>query len=389
MKIVHLIDYYQPQVGYQEYFLAKEHVKSGHQTYVVTSDRYHNFPDYDSVYAPLLGQRIVGEGIKIEQGIKTIRLKSMEIPKTNLIFLLDLYKTIRDLKPDLVLCHGVYSLTSLRIAKIKVKMDFKLIYDTHAASFNTDFNRSFLRKIYHFIYKVIFMGSILKNADSIFAVGQAEQEYVCRDLNLPKEEVPIIRLGVDTKLFRYLVKLRNEIRSTLKIKNGATVIIFTGKITQDKEVHVLVEALEKIPPKKIVLLLIGGGPPDYLNKIKKIAVKTRLIHLPFVENNKLPGFYSASDIAVWPGDSSIAILEAMSCRLPVVLPDYFGTAYLNASPGIIRFRRSNYHHLFQKIKLLAYNQDLISKLGLINRRFVVKNLSWNKIAREILLIPKR
>ena len=78
----------------------------------------------------------------------------------------------------------------------------------------------------------------MKNGDSIFGVGQAEQEYVCRDLNLPKEEVPIIRLGVDTKLFRYLVKLRNEIRSKLKIKNDATVIVLTGKITQDKEVHV-------------------------------------------------------------------------------------------------------------------------------------------------------
>lgn len=40
MKIVHVIDYFQPRLGYQETFLAKEHPKLGHEVYVVTSDRY-------------------------------------------------------------------------------------------------------------------------------------------------------------------------------------------------------------------------------------------------------------------------------------------------------------------------------------------------------------
>jgi hypothetical protein len=40
MKIVHIVDYFQPVLGYQEAFLAKEHAKLGHEVFVITSDRY-------------------------------------------------------------------------------------------------------------------------------------------------------------------------------------------------------------------------------------------------------------------------------------------------------------------------------------------------------------
>ena len=40
MKIVHVIDYFQPMVGYHETFLDKEHARMGHDVYIIRSDRY-------------------------------------------------------------------------------------------------------------------------------------------------------------------------------------------------------------------------------------------------------------------------------------------------------------------------------------------------------------
>ena len=40
MKIIHVVDYFQPILGYQEVFLAKEQAKLGHDVVVITSDRY-------------------------------------------------------------------------------------------------------------------------------------------------------------------------------------------------------------------------------------------------------------------------------------------------------------------------------------------------------------
>lgn len=387
MRIVHLIDYYQPRVGYQEYFLAREHARLGLETYVVTSDRYFPFPNYDNTYRKLLGPRFAGYGEENSEGINIIRLKSAELPGTNLILLKHLKKTLHKIKPDLVLCHGIYSFTSFLISKYKKTNSFNLVFDNHAAAFNTDFNKSLPARFYHFLFKTFFAHSIINNADKIFAIGEAERDFICHDLGLPEKKIPIIRLGVDTALFRYSARIRKEIRSKYKIKDSSKVIIFTGKISPNKKVYFLAEALERISKGSLVLLLIGGGPDDYLNKIKKITDKTRLIHLAFIDNNKLPGFYSAADLAVWPGDSSIAILEAMSCRLPLILPVWQGTEFLDKSEGIIRFNRNSAFDLLHKIKYLTYNRDLSRKSGYLNQQYVRKYLDWKKIAREILHPP--
>lgn len=384
MKIVHLIDYYQPQVGYQEYFLAREHARLGFKTYVVTSDRYFPFPDYDRIYKGILGNRLSGAGEKKEMGINIIRLKSRETPGSNLIFLTGLKNKLTDIKPDLVICHGVYSLTSYLISTLKKDLKFKLIYDNHAAAFNTDFNRSLSRKIYHYFYKTFFAGSIIKNADKIFAIGEAEQDFIVNDLDLQKQQIPIVRLGVDSDLFKFSAQNRKKIRSKYNINDNTPVIVFTGKITPNKDVHVLINALKKLSTKDIVLLLIGNGPVEYLNKLKKSASYTRIIHLPFIENKKLPLYFSASDIAVYPGDFTISVLEAMSCSLPVILPYWSGSSYLDKSGGINSFRRRNNQALFKILSSLVYNKNLIRDFGRRNRNFIRGNYSWEKIAIKTL-----
>jgi hypothetical protein len=74
MKIVHLIDYFQPVLGYQEAFLAREQLRLGNEVTVVTSDRYAPFPDYMNTVYPLLGERIRAPGRFIEEGIPVWRL---------------------------------------------------------------------------------------------------------------------------------------------------------------------------------------------------------------------------------------------------------------------------------------------------------------------------
>ena len=70
MKILHIINYFQPQLGYQEYFLAKEQVKMGHKVYVVTSNLYFPFPNYEQTFQNILGPRKFNPGNKNIDGIR-------------------------------------------------------------------------------------------------------------------------------------------------------------------------------------------------------------------------------------------------------------------------------------------------------------------------------
>ena len=62
MRIVHVADYFQPQLGYQEYFTARAQVKDGHEVHVITSYRYRPFDDFEHSVGPVLGARVVGTG---------------------------------------------------------------------------------------------------------------------------------------------------------------------------------------------------------------------------------------------------------------------------------------------------------------------------------------
>ena len=44
MRIVHVIGYFQPEYGYEEYYTALTQLKFGHEVHVITSDRIVNVP---------------------------------------------------------------------------------------------------------------------------------------------------------------------------------------------------------------------------------------------------------------------------------------------------------------------------------------------------------
>ncbi len=145
MKIVHVIDYFQPKLGYQETFLAKEHARMGHEVYVVTSDRYNPIVYSGNAAKLVLGRRIVDSGFFTEEDIKVWRQKTLfEIPHA--IWMLGLEKRIQELEPDIVVVHGIVSFSAIRIARLKKKSgNFKLIYDDHMTFDNS---QSKLRVLY-------------------------------------------------------------------------------------------------------------------------------------------------------------------------------------------------------------------------------------------------
>ncbi|MCL5798045.1 MAG: glycosyltransferase family 4 protein [Patescibacteria group bacterium] len=383
MKIVHLIDYFQPQVGYQETFLAKEHRKAGYDVCVVTSDRYFPFEGYRSSYFSLLGERYVGEGERNENGIRTVRLKNIEFPGTNLIYLLKLKRTLADISPDAVFCHGMYSITSYFAAKIKNELGYKLVYDTHAAGFNTQFG-TFLKKAYRFFFRKFAVPLIKDQADSIFAIGEAEQDFICTEFGLNRNHVSIIRLGVDTELFTASVVKRKEIRKKMGVAADGVVCIFSGKISPRKDIETLLLAVKKINDTKIKVLLVGGGKTNHVSDLKKILDAKELIVEHFVSNDKLPDYYSAADIAVWPGDPSQGMLEAMSSSLPLIVPEWYGTEFLQKSGGVLFFKRKDIRGLAQKIAKLSYNKNKRKEIGMNARYYIGRYFSWKEIARQTL-----
>ncbi len=383
MKIVHVIDYFQPRLGYQETFLAREHARSGHEVCVVTSDRYNPIVYAGGAAEAVMGGRIKGSGFFVEEGIKVWRLKTVsEIPHG--IWVAGLAGKIKELQPDVVIMHGVASFSAIRIGRLKSKgVSFKLIYDDHMTYDNS---RSPLKVLYH-PFRWLFSGLLQQTADALVAILPETKTFMNRKYGLPLERITIIPLGADDELFRSDAAARQEIRRKLGISEDDIVFIYTGKVVPDKGLHLLVEATRLLKNDKVKALIVGGGSESYIAELRQ-AVKTsglegRFIWQAAVPNEELYRFYSAADAAVWPRGASIGQREAMACGLPIIIGQESKVTELVDYANGLTYREEDASDLAQQMGKLL-DSRLRSEMGRNSRRFIEEKLNWKTIARQYL-----
>ena len=160
MRILHLINYYQPKIGYQEYFLSQKQVELGHEVIIITSNRYFPFKNYDKSYKGLLGNRKIKSGKYIEDGITVYRLNPLiEIVLPFItypyIIIKGVIKLVKKLEPDVIICHGTTIPLSIQLALTRfINIKPFIIYDDHQGYIAS--NKKWLHKFFGKIFSFLF-----------------------------------------------------------------------------------------------------------------------------------------------------------------------------------------------------------------------------------------
>lgn len=383
MRIIHVAYYFYPSLGYQEAHLARAQSKLGHEVYIVTSDRY--APLIYSKNKGLLGSRIKGVGFFIEEGIKVWRLKTLfEMPHQ--IWVLGLEKKIQELKPDLVIVHGIVNFAALRIARLKKQQgNFKLIYDDHM----TFDNSGSKMKIFYPLFRWFFSPLIQKAADVLVAILPETKVFMHRRYGIPLDRVVIIPLGADDNLFNFDTASRREIRSQLSLNESDVVFIYTGKIIPEKRLDLLIEAAARLAEEYscVKVMLVGDGSQTYIDGLRKHIrtnnLEGKIVWHDALPNKELPKFYCAADVAVWPRGASISQREAMACNLPIIISEgSMVTELVDYNNGLI-CREGDVAHLAQQMEKLL-DPQLRKEMGSNGRKYVEEKLSWRIIARQFI-----
>jgi len=389
MRIVHLIEYFAPKLGYQETYLAREQAKLGHDVAVLTSDRYFPFPDYEETIQPMLGNRIVGSGEFMEEGIKVIRLPVLFELFTR-AWLNELLNTLKELNPEIIHIHSTSSFSTIRLTILRKQFpNTKILVDDH--SHESVMINSWTKKLFYWTFQFLFGKQISQNIDTFVAITPETRELVKKYMGIVKP-IHVIELGVDTDLFTFLKVEREKVRERLRVKDSEILITYTGKVIQEKGVDVLVQAFLKNSNKNSRLLIIGNGPKGFVNQLKEniaqSSLSDRVIWVPMLSPKELPAYYSASDIGVWPKQESISMIEAMACNLPIIIKKSNSMKERIKLGNGLSYHEGNTNDLAKKIQELVKDKRKRTQMGKLGRN-LAEQYSWEQIAKKFISLYKR
>ena len=166
----------------------------------------------------------------------------------------------------------------------------------------------------------------LSRFDAIIAVSQTIRDRCVQRYGVPEGRVAVFPNGVDHDVF--FPKDRVLARQGLGLPQDRPMVAFVGHFVERKGPLRVLEAIKSRP--EIAAVFLGTGP--------MIPAGPQVLFSGVVPHDQVSNWLNAADVFVLPTlaeGSSNAVLEAMSCGIPVVTSDRpFNEGIVDESVGI-------------------------------------------------------
>lgn len=374
MKIVHIIQFFEDNFGWQENILPQYHSTLNNQVIIITSDKKRV---YKGLKINIKQQRIYN--IK---KVKIIRLPVYLQVKNNFVIFKNLYQILCKEQPDIIFHHEIAKPSLWVCIKYKKKYkNVKILTDSHGDFYNTA--KTFLSKhIYHNIWAII-LKYWIKYIDIIYAVAPSCVYFLRNKYLINNNKVKYLQLGIDTQKLKYDEKSRSLIRNKYHLLENDFVILTSGKIGPDKKVEVLLQFMKLNDSPNIKLLIVGNVQNKYKKYLDSIYKNdNRVKYCGWIEFNDIYKFYSAADIGIYPGGQSVLWQASIGCNLPIIV--YYGKdkEYLIDKGCGLFFFSYNPKELNQIVNIIINNPSLLVKLRKRCKKITNDFLSYEKIAKK-------
>lgn len=236
-------------------------------------------------------------------------------------YLCSFYPALCKLDADIYHAHELWTLESCAlVAKNKNR---KFTYDSHEIEThrNNDWSQSSNKKRKSYEEKYI------HQASAIYTVSKGCASIIENEYNI--ENIYILR---NTPLIKSLKETKVNLRKKFSIPDNEKVIIYTGLITTNRGLEIVLESLPKL--KNFHLVTIGPANETLLGKLhtlaKSLGVRERLHIHEKVPPSELIHLSSQGDLAVLPIKNACLsyqhclpnkLFEAAFANLPIVSAD--------------------------------------------------------------------
>ena len=237
-------------------------------------------------------------------------------------------EAVRDLKPDVIICHHLYLLTSLIREHFP---DIPVIGFCH----NTDLTQFGAHDLAHEL--------ILQNIpklDAVCALHEQQKHLIADMLHVPAARIHVVGAGYDSDVFFANTDTSSEpdgesLSFSDRTDTERTVhFVFTGKISRAKGLAHLMRALPLVagsdPELNLSFTMVGGaGDRDEYDEIRSLAgaCPYPVVFTGRISEEKLVSIYRRHDCFILPSLNEglpLCVIEALACGLSVVMTDLPG-----------------------------------------------------------------
>jgi len=210
---------------------------------------------------------------------------------------------------------------------------------------------------------------------------------VLKCYDIPADRIAVIHNGVDPE--KYHPKDGTE--SLAKFGIRKPYVFFVGRLTRQKGVFDLVDAMDQAPQGTSLVLATGKpdtpGIEDELRRVLKVLPNVVWIN-QMLEDPDLVNLYNEAAAFACPSiyePFGIINLEAMACETPVVATRVGGIkeVVVDRKTGLL-VPPGDPGRLGKAIATIIEDPKLAARMGKAGRRRVIQHFTWDRIAEKTL-----
>ena len=287
-------------------------------------------------------------------------------------------QALDEFSPDLVhiVTEGPLGLAVLQVTKAK-NIPVTSGFHSSFQDFSRFYNLSFLIKpIQHYL-------KWFHNHTLVTCVPSQDTAEAIRKFGA-KCKIEVVKTGVDVE--RFSPNFRNSmLRRSWGACEQTTVMLYVGRISQEKEIQVLIDSYLNIredSDQKLKMVIVGDGPD--LKRLQHYCKDSDVIFTGILRDQALAEVFASADVFTFASQVETfgnVVLEAMASGLAVVAYDYAcAKQYLNAESAFLA-------PLGQKAQFIQYLKQLPSNsvLHSMGQHALAKvqNVGWEHSVQQL------
>ena len=227
----------------------------------------------------------------------------------------------------------------------------------------------------------------LKLADKVIAVSEHTKQAIIREYSVPSENIEVVHNSINTDDIIPLSGINSYRYIELMKEKGYKVAVNFGRLTIQKGLSNLIEAMHKVVAKhpKSLLLIIGSGE-QYFDLIKlsaDLGISSHVLFADFQRGKKLRDGIAIGDLFVMPSISEpfgLTALEAIGYGTPAMVSKQSGVSEI--VKNMLKVDFWDIDEMANKIATAFENPELLDEL-LDKSSSEIQNISWDQSSMKI------